>query len=167
MASVAASNVPAATGPAHTALDEMGKAGEFKRTEAGWRSSIEPGGRFEPEGGWRRSRLASRARALTTGGSSSHRQTLGSSTCGCNRGRNAVLLAVLLPVPRLGLWCEVHGCRNPPTTLAPLSLAAAGRYHLYISYACPWWVGRCVGRAWHWLALFGLLNTQGTQSRHA
>ncbi|GFR42957.1 hypothetical protein Agub_g3954, partial [Astrephomene gubernaculifera] len=36
---------------ARTALDETSKAGEFKRTEAGFRSKVEPGGRFEPEAG--------------------------------------------------------------------------------------------------------------------
>jgi hypothetical protein len=47
----ATSNVPApAAGSARTALDETNPTGEFKRTEAGFRSTIEPGGRFEPEG---------------------------------------------------------------------------------------------------------------------
>lgn len=39
------------SGPARTALDETNPTGEFKRTEAGFRSIIEPGGRFEPEAG--------------------------------------------------------------------------------------------------------------------
>ncbi|GLI71346.1 hypothetical protein VaNZ11_016508 [Volvox africanus] len=34
---------------ARTALDETSNTGEFKRTEAGFRNQIEPGGRFEPE----------------------------------------------------------------------------------------------------------------------
>ncbi|KXZ42325.1 hypothetical protein GPECTOR_161g124 [Gonium pectorale] len=36
---------------ARTALDETSTTGEFKRTEAGFRSVIEKGGRFEPEAG--------------------------------------------------------------------------------------------------------------------
>lgn len=36
---------------AKTALDEMSTTGEFKRTEAGFRSKIEKGSRFEPEAG--------------------------------------------------------------------------------------------------------------------
>lgn len=51
MSEVASNVLAPSTGPARTALDELGKAGEFKRTEAGWRSSIEQGGRFEPEAG--------------------------------------------------------------------------------------------------------------------
>ncbi|PNG99750.1 Glutathione S-transferase omega-like 2 [Tetrabaena socialis] len=38
------------SGKARTALDETA-GGEFRRTDAGFRSSIEPGGRFEPEAG--------------------------------------------------------------------------------------------------------------------
>jgi len=36
---------------AHTALDEMSNTGEFKRVAAGFRNTIEKGGRFEPEAG--------------------------------------------------------------------------------------------------------------------
>jgi len=36
---------------AHTALDEMSEKGEFKRTAAGFRNTIEKGGLFEPEAG--------------------------------------------------------------------------------------------------------------------
>eukprot|EP01023_Acetabularia_acetabulum_P063709 TRINITY_DN8041_c0_g1_i1.p1 TRINITY_DN8041_c0_g1~~TRINITY_DN8041_c0_g1_i1.p1 ORF type:complete len:391 (+),score=45.13 TRINITY_DN8041_c0_g1_i1:27-1199(+) len=36
---------------AKTALDEMSKDGEFKRTEAGFRNHIKQGTKFEPEGG--------------------------------------------------------------------------------------------------------------------
>lgn len=38
---------------AKTALDEMSKDGEFKRTDAAFRNIIEEGGRFEPEGNHR------------------------------------------------------------------------------------------------------------------
>ena len=34
---------------AHTALDEVGEEGNFKRTAAGFSHSITPGGRFAPE----------------------------------------------------------------------------------------------------------------------
>jgi putative glutathione S-transferase len=36
---------------AHTALDEIDAAGNFKRTEAGFKNTIEAGSRFEPEAG--------------------------------------------------------------------------------------------------------------------
>jgi len=36
---------------AHTALDEMSSTGEFKRTAAGFRNTIEQGGKFAPEAG--------------------------------------------------------------------------------------------------------------------
>lgn len=36
---------------AHTALDETNTTGEFKRVDASFRDTIEPGGRFEPEAG--------------------------------------------------------------------------------------------------------------------
>jgi len=36
---------------AHTALDEMDADGRFQRIDAGFRNTIEPGGRFEPESG--------------------------------------------------------------------------------------------------------------------
>lgn len=51
MATAAASGGPTGAAPsARTALDEMGKGGEFKRKESVFRQWIRKGGDFEPEG---------------------------------------------------------------------------------------------------------------------
>lgn len=59
---LASTTAMAANNP-RTAVDEIGVKGEFKRTDAGFRNKIEPGGRFEPEGQFRELRVSNRARA--------------------------------------------------------------------------------------------------------
>ncbi|KAG2483117.1 hypothetical protein HYH03_018007 [Edaphochlamys debaryana] len=46
-----AGEAPVAATKARTAVDEVAPTGEFKRTDAGFRNSVEKGGRFEPEAG--------------------------------------------------------------------------------------------------------------------
>ncbi len=87
----------AATKP-RTAVDEVGIKGEFKRTDAGFRNKIEPGGRFEPEGQFRR--VGAHNHDLCPG--------LGSLN--------------------LQLTWKLHASVH----------LSAGRYHLYVSLACPW-----------------------------
>lgn len=50
MATAASRRQPPPPAAARTALDEMGKGGEFRRKDSAFRSWIKKGGEFEPEG---------------------------------------------------------------------------------------------------------------------
>lgn len=99
---------------ARSALDETSN-GEFKRTDSTYRDHIKQGTRFEPEG-------------------MSLPLILSTLPCVCSRNAG------------LPFFCTVlYG--TPSTPFASFTLGtvvfAAGRYHLYIAYACPW-ASRCL-----------------------
>lgn len=111
----------AAKPAAQTALDALTKEGAFNRKESGYRNQVEPGGRFPPEG------AIDSVYAL-----------------GCNplsRGILCDLVVLMLlicgtaPLHTLAAAIPARGSRD--------HLPPAGRYHLYISYACPW-AARCL-----------------------
>ena len=90
---------------------ETGSKGEFKRRDSAFRSPVKVGSEHPPEG---MSNSSTCSRMLTSAMirlSSLHRR--------------------LMHIPR------ILRCNCEPFTEADL-LSAAGRYHLYISYACPW-----------------------------
>ncbi len=107
---------PAAATQARTALDEMGNKGEFARKESVYRQWIRKGSEFEPEG--------------------EGTQAVGQLGDGVRipaaLGCTAQAAAALPPWPAQYVTNRSH--------TVPI---AAGRYHLYVSLACPW-ASRCV-----------------------
>lgn len=101
---------------ARSALDETSN-GEFKRTDSTYREHIKHGTRFEPEGVSLRHTWHMLILILVS---------------------NAVQACLLIPVS----YASCHHCSFAVFT--PRSVViAAGRYHLYIAYACPW-ASRCL-----------------------
>lgn len=99
---------------ARSALDEMSTKGEFKRTDSTYRDHVTKGTRFEPEG---------KLRTAQASAKSSKQRWAKYSAVTCMR----CMLSRLQSLRILYLH----------------AVAAAGRYHLYIAYACPW-ASRCL-----------------------
>ena len=99
---------------ARSALDEMSTKGEFKRTDSTYRDHVKIGTRFEPEG------------KLGTAQASAK----GSKQC-WSKYSAVTCMRCMLSCPQSLRVSDLH------------AVAAAGRYHLYIAYACPW-ASRCL-----------------------
>jgi glutathionyl-hydroquinone reductase len=94
---------------ARTALDELGAKGEFVRKEAAWRKWVKNGTYYNMRESSRR-------------------------IAGCVSLTNTKFNH---PIPP---WHSRSTCHRTGTTTDPNAEfpAAAGRYHLYVAYACPW-----------------------------
>lgn len=99
---------------ARSALDEMSNKGEFKRTDSTYRDHVKKGTHFEPEGARRM-----HANVFTC-------CQLMLLPCSALQRLNWTVLAMPIQI-----------------FILTLLAAAAGRYHLYIAYACPW-ASRCL-----------------------